>query len=474
MNPETFLRIALTTDFGGVTMTKAPVIPVLCFCICLPACISDARNAKKPMESPSTHSQGQASKPIKDVQPEVVIADTTRRSAAIETKTGPADLIVAYFVDQENGWVGGGNAIFRTSDAGSSWEPVNLQIPAGAGLAAINFVNSKIGWVVAQKVPADRLNYLENKYWLFHTVDAGATWRLQHEGYGARITTIRFINEQQGWMAGCRYLGLEPYRFTNFVMWSTDEGSHWLDLSDRLIQHNEYKRNRNDIVTDINLTNSSEIFLLTGNGRMLKTEDNGRSWKQINLELDESGWPFYTRLGVTVAGNHWFVGSAESSRGNWGILLMEEKERWVRYSLDGILLSDASIMNDEILACGSLLDRNNDKSQGVVLHSSNGGRTWSVIYRSSVSTRINALVSIGADTVGVGNGGLIVRLQTASRVASRINTKKVDVMGDLGSSQSLERSLRTRADDGCLKTMSTTARQGSAREFRRTLQQQMP
>lgn len=400
-------------------MSKALVIPVLCFCMCLTTCISDARNAKKWKESESTQSQEQTSKPISEMKSEVIIADTTKRPVAIETKTGPVDLSSIYFVDRENGWAGGANAVLRTSDAGSSWKPVNLHLPAGAGVAAINFVNSKSGWVVAQEVPVDKLNYLANRYWLFHTIDGGATWHLQHEGYGIRITKISFINEQQGWMTGCRYLGLEPYRFINFVMWTTDSGSHWLDLSDRLIQQNEDKRSTNDIVTDINLRNSSEILLLTGKGRMLKTEDDGQSWKQINLDVDEWGWPFYTRLGVTVAGNHWFIGSSDSSRGNWGILLMEEKERWIRYSLDGMLLSDATIMNEEILACGSLLDRNNHKRQGVVLHSSSGGRTWSVIYKSSMATRINALVSVGADIFGVGDNGLIVRLQNASQVASQ-------------------------------------------------------
>ena len=350
---------------------------------------------------------------------EVIIADTTRHPVAIETKTRPADLSTVYFVDKENGWVGGAHAVLRTSDAGSSWEQVNLDLPAGAEVAAINFANSNSGWVVAQEVPLDKLNYLENRYWLFHTTDSGATWHLQHEGDGIRITKVRFINEQQGWMTGCRYLGLEPYRFSNFVMWTTDGGSHWLDLSDRLTQQNEDKRITNDIVTDINLRNSSETLLLTGKGRLLKTEDHGQSWQQITLDVDEWGWPFYTRLGVTVAGNHWFIGSSDSSRGNWGILLMEEKERWIRYSLDGVLLSDATILNEGILACGSIVDRNNNKRQGVVLQSSNGGNTWSVIYRSSIATRINALLSVGADIYGVGDKGLIVRLQNASQVASQ-------------------------------------------------------
>src|SRR5215470_13191346 len=131
-------------------MPKASLIPVLCFCTCLATCISDARNAKKWTESRSTQSQEQTSKPISDMKSEVIIADTTRHPVAIETKTRPADLSTVYFVDKENGWVGGAHAVLRTSDAGSSWEQVNLDLPAGAEVATINFANSNSGWVVAQ------------------------------------------------------------------------------------------------------------------------------------------------------------------------------------------------------------------------------------------------------------------------------------------------------------------------------------
>ena len=94
------------------------------------------------------------------------------------------------FVDYNTGWISGtGNAIFKTTNGGTSW--VQQIITNGnGGYPAIYFVNSNTGWVVALGGTIHR------------TTNGGANWVLYSTGTSLSLSSLFFVDENTGWVCG--------------------------------------------------------------------------------------------------------------------------------------------------------------------------------------------------------------------------------------------------------------------------------
>jgi photosystem II stability/assembly factor-like uncharacterized protein len=325
-----------------------------------------------------------------------------------------------FFLDRKNGWIGGRGALFRTFDGGASWKPVKIDIQADADVSAIHFVDPLVGWIALQRRATDILQYQNNHFWLFQTTDGGQTWRLQQDGLASRVTRVNFINEREGWFTGGRYLGLEPYRFVNLIFHTSDQGLHWTDVSEDLNRIAKSDQGVvNDLITDIKPEGSLAATILTISGKIFKTGNGGQSWEQMKVSASDWGWPTYNRLGLLAGGRLWFSGTADSSMGLWAILTVEENDRWIQNRLNSVYIADVLFISEnQILACGSIsrIDSpENGQRDGVVLYSSDAGRTWSIAYRTELVRKINALaVHDPKYAVAVGNNGLLLTLKASS------------------------------------------------------------
>src|SRR5437660_843814 len=61
------------------------------------------------------------------------------------------DLHSVYFLGDREGWVGGDGKLYKTDDEGKNWTQVPIEMPQGASITHILFINRTLGWVVLQR-----------------------------------------------------------------------------------------------------------------------------------------------------------------------------------------------------------------------------------------------------------------------------------------------------------------------------------
>ncbi len=78
------------------------------------------------------------------------------------------------FVSVEEGWIGAGTHLLRTTDGGASWAPVAAAgIPAGEVILSVDFVDGGHGWAIATP---DTTTLIPLK--LYRTMDGGESWTM--------------------------------------------------------------------------------------------------------------------------------------------------------------------------------------------------------------------------------------------------------------------------------------------------------
>lgn len=106
-----------------------------------------------------------------------------------------------YFLDREHGWSVGGDSMWRTKDAGQTWEKVGT-LPGHASfeLNDFYFLDAQRGWIVggsqSGNLPEGDLVGV-----VFYTEDGGMTWKKQTI-IGHYLWSVFFLKENIGWVAG--------------------------------------------------------------------------------------------------------------------------------------------------------------------------------------------------------------------------------------------------------------------------------
>lgn len=98
-----------------------------------------------------------------------------------------------YFINQDTGWVVGSDEIFKTTDGGESWEP--MEGLDNQYYHSCYFINSNTGWIGG------------GNFWMsaiLYTTDGGNSLQVQDsiENDGGQISSIFFIDDSTGWSVG--------------------------------------------------------------------------------------------------------------------------------------------------------------------------------------------------------------------------------------------------------------------------------
>jgi photosystem II stability/assembly factor-like uncharacterized protein len=105
---------------------------------------------------------------------------------------GISQLLDCYFINQDTGWVVGGDSIFKTTNGGDSWE--SLEGLSNHSYYCCYFINSNAGWVGARGNQMPKLIY---------TADGGNSWQVQDSMAGfSVIYSLFFIDKKTGWGVG--------------------------------------------------------------------------------------------------------------------------------------------------------------------------------------------------------------------------------------------------------------------------------
>jgi photosystem II stability/assembly factor-like uncharacterized protein len=348
---------------------------------------------------------GRGSKAI--VQSRVVVDSAALWRSESLTIPGRNNLHALNFTNDKTGWVGSSvGYLYSTKDGGGTWQKLIVAGSPKSYIPSIHFVDEVNGWVAVSKNASEVMNNNGYETEVQHTSDGGESWQRQFFGSRLQICRIQFLNKQEGWLTG---RNLEKGAF---VLHTTDEGVHWIDAVGDLgtILLNDYG-------TDVVPAGPNTARIVTARGKVLVTSDGGSSWHQVTDIQDEALQTRVSRLGKISSDGLWVLGGADSKEGVWtNLALRPSTGATVDYRLNDIYLKDAIVLADsQIVACGSMVSDGGQSDQlreGVILYSTNFGSTWTVAYRNTDVSSINAIVRRGNNLWAVGDQGLVVRLES--------------------------------------------------------------
>jgi photosystem II stability/assembly factor-like uncharacterized protein len=191
-------------------------------------------------------------------------------------------------VDDLHGWAESDKLLLSTSDGGRHWRDVT---PPGSALpngAASCFYNSNTAWIA---------NYSEEEkaIYVYRTSDGGATWQKTSipnpfdSGISLSLISMEFIDLRSGW------LSVEPDHGMNsspgLLLSTSDGGISWSPVSEtddsgqrenKAMPFGGYVRFRS---REQGWIIGSKVS--TGTSMIYQTNDNGLSWKKVDLPLPD-------------------------------------------------------------------------------------------------------------------------------------------------------------------------------------------
>jgi photosystem II stability/assembly factor-like uncharacterized protein len=332
------------------------------------------------------------------------------------------NLKLIYFFNESLGYFIGGNLLYRTNNGGRNWSKQILDIPKGAEIERMQFVNMTIGWMLVQKRDDSILNYKEDQFWLMQTKDGGKNWQIQKEGKEIGITHFSFTDEQHGWLAGVRFEGISIY--TYYVLNTKDGGQNWEDVSEDLkraatISETQHQEIFNDIISGIT-KKGNLVTAFTSSGLVLNTSDEGVNWQKVGAIYGEADQIVFHRFGLKNDSYHWRAGSVNNSEeGTWSVLTVENaNNEWVRYSLGGVFFADVLYVEEnKLFACGFVQkikrgkETNEIRREGAIFLTKDSGRSWEIVYQNPDVNIINSLALTRSQNLwAVGEKGLAVKI----------------------------------------------------------------
>lgn len=334
---------------------------------------------------------------------------------------GAVELRNVQFIDADNGWAANKDFIYKTSDAGRTWEQLTINLPPNSQITSFFFVNSERGWLASVAVNDAGRYGLGHSSCLMTTDDGGKKWVVRQSlADEINVQRIEFFDENKGFAIGNKVIDSKPAYTEVFAAGTTDGGKTWTNISERV---NSVIKNKygiaNDDAADIYQSASSRIFLLTRLGRVVTSFDGGDSWR-LDMQIEgERSQTSYVKISSVNDGSFKILAKETGDEGYRGNLIVKDgQDSFISYDLTRTSIFDAVFLSDqEIIACGveiqSAQRGNSIQSApspvGIVLHSADGGKTWSILYRSKSSRAFVSMSNINDRFYVIGSAGTLLK-----------------------------------------------------------------
>jgi photosystem II stability/assembly factor-like uncharacterized protein len=187
-----------------------------------------------------------------------------------------------YFADEQHGWIATYSKkylqSYLTEDGGQTWQAcgdkrgLNQQTPNEAF-----FLTAQHGWAITSHADDER----RTVYGVAQTTDGGCSWQQLWTGdQDQKYCQIYFLNEKEGWLAGC-------YSTGNLIQ-TKDGGKTWHKVQTPIEPWRSPP-------VDVYFSSSREGWIITraaidGNPEgMYRTADGGRTWRQLTASEIRKG-----------------------------------------------------------------------------------------------------------------------------------------------------------------------------------------
>jgi photosystem II stability/assembly factor-like uncharacterized protein len=214
----------------------------------------------------------------------------------------------------------------RTTDGGKNWTETRIERPdiAIPVITAIHFINATTGWLAGLNAKDEGV--------VLKTVDAGANWEVSQLKSKQRPTSIFFVDENSGWLGGVPALDDDApsENGPSDLLVTNDGGKTWAA-----------QRRLPIGVKDMQFIDKTNGWLVGQKGAIYKTNDGGRTWDTQRSELEPGEG---SSLDLTGEGSK-------------------------KFGMGGVSFADANN--------GFAVAMNEDRNQGRVLGTGNGGTSWS-------------------------------------------------------------------------------------------------
>ena len=206
----------------------------------------------------------------------------------------PALLEIQFFNELE-GWGITGTYIVRTNDGGITW--YNVTPPD------VEEIGSSVGVFILDQdhawVQEPDFNNFPNNGLLYHTADGGLTWTVSSTPFSGG--DLSFIDEENGWMLAD--LGVGAGSNAVAVFQTTDGGATWAQTytNDPNLPDADDSLPLGGLKSDLMPLNMQTawvggVIYSPGTVYLFRTDDGGRNWSPVNLELPDGAENF--ELGI--------------------------------------------------------------------------------------------------------------------------------------------------------------------------------
>lgn len=228
------------------------------------------------------------------------------------------DLSSVSFIDTQTGWVSGDDNIFKTEDAGVTWQALPTQIPIEFGwIDFIHFKNSSTGFAfsnqylfktidggnswetvefdVPQLGEIYGMEFFDNNYGIlygtgiFVTYDGGDSWELTYfeEGMDMIVLSVQMYSELSGFAFGSSRLPDEDeedeYTFFPLMLKTTDAGITWSKITNlpdfEVIVAGYFDNSTSGIVLGIEMSYDEETEEMSDFQTVVYRTDDLQNWE---------------------------------------------------------------------------------------------------------------------------------------------------------------------------------------------------
>lgn len=266
----------------------------------------------------------------------------------------PPTLLDVEFTNTEDGWLVGRIGIFKTSNGGKTWTKIgpSIAVSRNVGASALSILT-----------PIFRLDFIDaDKGWvqrsdgLLKTNDGGLTWQLisvLETRQQKAFQSFSFIEERHGWALD----------IDGSIYYTDDGGESWSR------QASIAAGRAAKTVT------ANECWIVGSGGKLTHTTDAGGTWSTLFVGTDED------LLDVAVVdGRFLFVNSSRSVYQS-----LDSGKTWTLALRPGL---GSPVINSVRFANPSMGWVVGDR--GMILHTSDGGKTWSA-QKSGVRTALKRI-----------------------------------------------------------------------------------